>query len=90
MLPTDCIRGCIRPSVPQPTEWQRIGNQINAAFIASRSDFVKMHEGQLERVVSRLIFRYVARFWRRTDSGLRGRAAGICSGFARMIAAMRS
>jgi hypothetical protein len=26
--------------VPQPTEWQRIGNQINAAFILARANFV--------------------------------------------------
>jgi hypothetical protein len=27
-------------AVPQPTEWQRIGNQIDAAMIFARSDFV--------------------------------------------------
>jgi len=26
----------------QATEWQRIGNQINAAMIFARSDFVKV------------------------------------------------
>jgi hypothetical protein len=30
-------------SVPQPAEWQHIGNQINAAFVFARSDFVKVH-----------------------------------------------
>jgi hypothetical protein len=29
--------------VPQPTKWQRIGNQIDSAFIASRADFVSVH-----------------------------------------------
>ncbi len=30
------------PVVPQPTEWQHIGNQIDAAMIFARSDFVGM------------------------------------------------
>ena len=29
-------------SVPEPPEWQRIGNQVNAAMISARSDFVNM------------------------------------------------
>src|SRR5690242_13627177 len=29
-------------SVPQPTEWQHIGNQINAAMIFARADFLKV------------------------------------------------
>jgi len=33
----DCITGRV---IPQPTEWQRIGNQINAATILARADFV--------------------------------------------------
>ena len=36
------INGIIRLGVPQPTEWQRIRNQIHAAIIFTRSDFVKM------------------------------------------------
>jgi hypothetical protein len=36
---TDCIRDGIGIAIPQPTEWQRIGNQINAAFIFARADF---------------------------------------------------
>src|SRR5260370_10023906 len=34
----------IRLGVPQPTEWQRIGNQINAAMIFARADFVNVHQ----------------------------------------------
>jgi len=26
--------------IPQATEWQRIGNQVDAATVATRSDFV--------------------------------------------------
>jgi len=33
-----------RPSVSQATEWQRIGNQIDAAFIFARPDFVSVHQ----------------------------------------------
>ena len=40
----DCI---IRRVIPQPTEWQLIGNQIDAAPILARSDLVNVH-----RVVS--------------------------------------
>jgi hypothetical protein len=38
----DCICDGIRPGVPQPTERQRIGNQIKAAFIFARADFVNV------------------------------------------------
>jgi len=29
----DCVANCIWFAIPQPTEWQRIGDQIEAAFI---------------------------------------------------------
>ena len=29
--------------LPEPTEWQRIGNQIKAEFIFARADFVNVH-----------------------------------------------
>ena len=29
---------------PQPTEWKRIGSQIDAAFVFARSDFVNVLE----------------------------------------------
>jgi hypothetical protein len=41
----DCIRGCVRFAIPQPTEWQRIGNEINAAMISARSHFIRMLRG---------------------------------------------
>ena len=40
---SDCIAGCIRPAISQPTEWQHIGNQIDAAFVFARADFVNVH-----------------------------------------------
>src|SRR6478672_283872 len=37
----DCAIDCVWLAVPQPTEWQRVGNQIDAAFVRARADFVK-------------------------------------------------
>jgi hypothetical protein len=38
----DCIADRIRLAVPQPTEWEHIGDQIDAAMIFTRSDFVNV------------------------------------------------
>ncbi len=38
----DCIADCVWLAIPQATEWQRIGDEINAAFVTTRSDFVKV------------------------------------------------
>jgi hypothetical protein len=38
-----CIVDRIWPGVPQPDEWQRIGNQVDAAMIFAGTDFVKVH-----------------------------------------------
>jgi len=40
---SDCVRDGIRLAIPQPTEWQRIGNEIDTAFIFARADFVNVH-----------------------------------------------
>jgi len=50
---SDCIADRIRLAIPQPTKWERIGDQINAAFIVTRSDFVKV----FDCLNSRIIFR---------------------------------
>jgi hypothetical protein len=39
---SDCVRDGIRLAIPQPTERQRIGDQIDAAFIFARTDFVNV------------------------------------------------
>ena len=39
---SDGVADCIRLAIPQPTEWRRIGDEIKAAFIFARADFVKM------------------------------------------------
>ena len=45
----DCI---IRRVILQPTEWQHIGNQINAAMIFAGADFVTLRWGRwLHRLV---------------------------------------
>jgi len=38
----DCIHDCIWLTLPQRTEWQRIGNQIDAAMIFTGSHFVNV------------------------------------------------
>jgi hypothetical protein len=39
----DCIRDSISIAIPQPTEWQRIRSQIDAAMILAWVDFVNVH-----------------------------------------------
>jgi len=39
---SDNICDGIRPGIPQATEWQRIRNQIDAAMIFARADFVEV------------------------------------------------
>jgi len=36
------VAGCIRLAVPEASEWQRIGNQIDATMIFARADFVNV------------------------------------------------
>jgi len=33
---SDCVCDCIRLAVQQPTEWQHLGNEIDAAMIFAR------------------------------------------------------
>ena len=40
---TDCIADRAELAIPQPTEWQRVGNQIDAAFSFAGADFVNAH-----------------------------------------------
>jgi hypothetical protein len=40
----DCVIGCIGFGVPQPTEWQHIGDQIKAASIFARANFVNVQQ----------------------------------------------
>jgi hypothetical protein len=35
--------GCAWLAVPQPTEWQSIGNQIDVTMIFTRANFVSVH-----------------------------------------------
>ena len=38
----DCVGHCIWLAIPHPTEWQRVGDQIDAALVAARMDFVNV------------------------------------------------
>jgi len=42
-----CVADCvIRRVVPQPTEWERIGDEIKAAMIFPRANLVSVHQSQ--------------------------------------------
>jgi hypothetical protein len=45
----NCIARRVRPGIPQATEWQRIGNQIDATMIFARADFVNVHHATVGR-----------------------------------------
>ena len=53
----DCVADRIRLAVPQATEWQRIGNQIDAAMIFAWPDFVKVR--RTLRVAGACEFKYL-------------------------------
>jgi hypothetical protein len=55
----DCIVYSTRPVIPQPTEWQRIADQTNAAMIVARSHFVNVR--RTLRVAGRLRIQVSAR-----------------------------
>jgi hypothetical protein len=38
----DCVADCVWPGIPKPTEWRRIGNQVDAAMVFARADFVNV------------------------------------------------
>ena len=40
----DFVANRVRLAIPQTTEWQRIGDQIDAAFVFARADFVTCGE----------------------------------------------
>jgi hypothetical protein len=50
------IRKKLLDAVPQAIEWQRIGNEIDAALIFAGSDFVKVHLRTLISSTSLAIF----------------------------------
>ena len=60
----DCIR---RLFVPEPPEWQRIGDYIDSAFIFTRANFVK--RGSL--IASALKYQFVIRVVERQKAKIR-------------------
>ena len=80
---TDCIIRCV---IPQATEWQNSGNQINAAFVATRWDFVRVHKASAIDIAI-LAGLVASRGGPAAECG-RG-APGMCSGLSPMIAAKR-
>jgi hypothetical protein len=53
---SDCIRDGVRLAIPQTTERQHIGNEIDAAMIFARADLVNVHQLQ----GGKLVFEYRA------------------------------
>ena len=50
----DCIADCIWLAIPQATEWERIGDEIDAALIAVRGAFRKVLASGLDARLLRL------------------------------------
>jgi hypothetical protein len=42
----DCVDDSVSIAIPQPTEWENIGDEIDAAFIFARADFVNVYREQ--------------------------------------------
>ena len=53
----DHVADCVWLAIPQPTEWQRIGNQIDAAKNLCAADFVKVR--RTLRVAGACEFKYL-------------------------------
>ncbi len=49
----DCVAYSTRPGVPQPTQWQRIGDQIDAAMIFAQRGRDARTRREFQRVVWR-------------------------------------
>ena len=64
----DCVTDCVRLAIPEGTERQRIGNQIDAVMIFARADFISvrwLQPTEWERVTDSLNSRCCRRFrWR--------------------------
>jgi len=82
---SDGVADCIRLAIPQPTEWRRIGDEIEAAFIFARVDFVKMTTTlRLHQAATVDSVPAQDRFWR---GPRRGKGAILC--VATLVASIR-
>jgi hypothetical protein len=59
-------RSVWRGAIPQASEWQRIGDEINTAFIFARTHFVNVHQSQRRK----LAFQSQARFRRTPEKSV--------------------
>ena len=70
--------GCIRLAIPQTTEWQRIGNEIDSAMTFARAYFINAHRvvvlfsqpGEWQKLISL--------FFSREEKQLLFRAGNFC------------
>jgi len=76
-LVPDSIRGSVRLGIPQPPEWQRIGNQIDAAMIFAGAGLRK--DAQASSIALALhpsaSIQVQKRFWRDPERG-KGHSGG--------------
>jgi hypothetical protein len=42
-LRSQLVADCVWLTIPKPTEWEYVGNWINAAFVCARADLVNVH-----------------------------------------------
>jgi hypothetical protein len=52
---SDYITDSVWSAIQEPTEWQRIGNQIDTAFIFARADFVNVSKNRRWHVPNRAV-----------------------------------
>ena len=50
----DSVRDCVWLAIPQATEWERIGDEIDAALVAARGAFRKVLASGLDAGLLRL------------------------------------
>jgi len=56
-------------TVPQPTEWQHIGNQIEVAFVFARAHFIDVHRDGSYHFLVAVWSAKAAESWKKLTSG---------------------
>ena len=83
-----CVADCVWLAVPQATEWQRIGNQVDTAMVFARVHIVKTilcgSETHRTKVpftagggAGKIVFDYVIRRLNALSAGLKGPVGGL-------------
>ena len=48
---SDCVGDGVRIAIPQPTEWQRIGNEIEAYLLADLAQVISVNCAEVVRMI---------------------------------------